>query len=81
MELNLAILAFLKANAVDVNERLHLLSEEYRLRFGRPALMDNHLRENNPIELVWALDQALSLGDPNYTAYLYRGQQSAQEFG
>ncbi len=77
MELDLAIVQFLKANALGVEEMLRLLGEEYRLRFGRPALMDSRLHRDSPMELIWAMERALEAGDPDYGAYLYRGTREA----
>ncbi len=74
MELDLAILQFLKANAQGVEEMLSLLQAEYRLQFGQPALMDSRLQREYPMGLIWAMDRAIKEGNPDYQSYLQGGQ-------
>lgn len=75
MELDLAILGFMKSCASSVDEMVRLLQAEYRIRFGRPLLLDSRQEGSNPIELVWALERSIEEGDPNRVASILRQRQ------
>lgn len=70
-ELDLAILQFMKSCTSGLEEMLVLLSEEYRLKFGRP-LPQNLPEGLNPIELKWALERSLVEGDPEVLKFYPR---------